>query len=1523
MKKLLTRIFSVALAAMVAVGSPAVAQQKAQKLGAGSSARSEVTMAVKDIPAQAKDARSNQLPQAKSFANHQSGLQKAKTGVARTPGKVRFNDATNMPILYGNVIYSDAWDDNSLAGVYQVPTNSSMDFNEIAIIGANAGSYGGVCYEGTYYTTNLATFWGMILGLTITGVDIETGEVVYTLDPGTSDFSCIPVGQCVDPVTGSIYGIFWNSEGNSKEFGTITYTPGGFTRTTVSTIAGNWNSLTVDASGQFYGISYESDADGNVLSSKLCKIDRTTGAVTEIGSTGYAPQYITDSCIDKASGRMFWTVCDASETGILTEVDLTTGAASLIYQFPNGEEVVGMFVPEALAEDDAPGALESFTVSFPDGNLAGSATIQTPTGTYAGGAGTGSLTINVEVEGEIVGTATAGYNSEVVVPISVTEAGSYSFVAYAQNAVGKGPKSRVNGIWVGSDTPEAPVVTLVYENGNMELSWTAVTGSINGGYINPDAVTYDVYDQDNNLKAEGLTVTTWSEPKAIPSVATSYFYKVKAIFDGNESEFGVSNKVQLGEIGVPYDSDFAENPTLEGWTVIDGNNDGKIWKVVNGEARMDYNSSLEMDDWLISPGITLEAGKAYDIEFRVKNNSTAYKEKIEVLYGMQPTVAGMTTTLLPPTEVTGSDANAMVKAYTIIPEVTGKYYVGFHGMSDADQFYLYVSYLTIVKGVESTAPNMPTNFTATPDENGEVSATITMNAPAVSVNGAALSSLDKVELYRNEELIKTWSNPTPGEPLSYVDTPAQGGNTTYKAMGYNASGFGLPAEASCFIGFDIPNTPATVNIARTANVGEVNLTWDAVTTDQSGNPLPAWAITYNVYNGGDLIASDLTTTSYSFQAVEAGEQDFVQCLVVAATSVGEGTGRYSDMIPVGTPYPGLHESGLLDTIWGLNSSGGAEWALYTDEQFSDMTSQDNDNAFFGAKGSQVGHYGDLFSGLISLENIDNPGVSFYTLNIRNDAGDADTNELAVFVRTLENDEWTPLYAKSVDDICGGVPGEWAKAIVGLADYAGQTIQVQFRATTNFYIYTFLDNITVGTMVGNDLLAKAITAPATVARGADYTVDVTVINEGVQSASGWSVDLYANGDKVATKPGSELNSGANEVVSFDQTMGAVQTDAVTYYAVVVYDGDENLDNNETEDVTVAPKASTLPGVDDLSAECVANGVKLAWSEPQTGAPQRSAGEPITEDFEDADAFSAEYGDWTFVDLDQSAVGGFQGTAIPGITPGTTTGSFWIWDQSQLGNQTFEAHSGTKYLFALFRYDDGTTDDWAISPMLSGGEQEISFWAKSYSTSYPEKIAVYYTTTDSTNPDDFEMVAGSQVNSVPGTWTLYTVTVPMGSQRFAIRSFATGSFMLMVDDVTYIPGTGAPAELLGYEVYRNGEKISGESFVEDTEFVDTNVTEGTTYDYVVVAVYNFGVGNPSNIATITYVTSGLDKLNAGISISSRRGEIVINNAADTEIMVTTVDGKVVFRGMGEPSMVIPVSEGIYIVKADKKVSKLIVK
>lgn len=1532
MKKILSRIFSVALIAAT-VASPSLAQTAKKATRASSSqAKATVTMKAQNKPERTKGAKGLNVLQHKQAAGpfREANMKKMAGRKAAGIKKAASFEAANIPTLYGGVTFQNVWSEgNTPYGIYNV-TSSQTD---IVVEGPKA-SCGGVCVDGVYYAVDGFSFWGMVF-VTVYAYDVESGEEIGSYG-GTIE-NMTYGGMTYDATTGNVYGIGLTADGSAMQLAKYEFSETACTVTAIAALEGNWNSIACDSQGQLYGISYAGVTSGDdfeVTESHLNKIDKTTGAVTLIGETGALPKYLSSATIDTKTDRMFWNVCAPDETSCLCEVDLTTGAATELFEYAQGDEIMGMYVPAPAAEAGAPAECQNVSVNFPEDNLAGTVTLTTPSTNFDGSAGSGELIVTVMANGKQVGTAETTYGKAVTVDVDLTlmGAGMYDFTIFASNEVGEGPKTKVKKVWVGADTPEATTATLTYANGNMEVSWLPVTASVNGGYFDAANLTYTVKRADGSVAAEGLTTTTFTEAVAEPATLTSYYYVVEAVCGELVSAPAQTNTVVLGAIVPPYSCDFESG--IDGWTILDANGDGKTWMEAQGAIRVSYNSSLDMDDWLITPPLKLEAGKAYNVSFQAKSNGTSFPERIEVKYGKANTAEGMTETLVPATDLTTGEWVDF--AQMLAPEEDGTYYIGFHGISDADMFYLWLDNFQIEAGVSALAPGLATNLTATPDASGALKCTVAFNAPDKTMNGQTLSSLTKVELLRGDEVIETFDAPAVGAPLSYEDTAAPQGNVTYTVIGYNDEGAGLKASVTTFVGFDLPSPVESATIQTTDTEGQVIVSWTPVTTDINGLTLPAGEVTYKLVkaegNALVTIAENLTGESYPYQAVAAGEQDFVQVGVQAVTSAGEGDLAATDMIPVGTPYNGLSESfpgGSLNYIWGLSSIDGGTVNLLGDADLEGITSQDADDGFIAIQGQYIDTGADFFSGLISLDGIENPGLVFYTYNIVGENGDADINEITVSVKELGQEEWTPVMGpKTVDELCGGVPDEWGRVQVSLGAYANKTIQFQITGIVKKYAYMFFDKFSIGSILAHDVAATVISAPGKVKTGENYTVGVTVANEGAQVAEAFSVELYADEELVETKAVETLETGKSTNVSFERTMPALATEPVTYFAKVVYAADENAENNQTSSIEVVPVVSNLPVATDLQASNVEAGIKLTWNEPNL---EGGVAEQVTDDFEDGDAFAAQYGDWTFADLDGSPVGGFQDMEIPGITSFETTGSFWIWDQSQLGNETFAAHSGSKYLFALFNAD-GTgnppvqNNDWAISPELTGDAQTISFYARSYDTSgqYPENVAVYYST-GSKEASDFIKIEGAGSNAVPGEWTEFTADLPAGAKYFAIVCESYDSFMLMVDDVTYTPaGLTANLEIAGYNVYRDGVKIN-EAPVADCEYVDSNVVEGTQYTYVVTVVYtDKGESKGSDEVVITREDVSVDGIGDGaVSIKAENGKVVVLNAEGLDVVVAAANGAVVYSGAGELKTEVAVANGVYVVTAGKTVRKVIVR
>lgn len=1486
MKKALSLVSSAALAVAMTF-SAAAAPQTARKLTAANAAGSELTRTVSMKP-NAAPSRIHPL-KARTAANVATpSLKKAmkaahlaqKTSAAKAPAA----EAASLPDLRGSVVFQSNWtQENQPTGFYKINADGTTTM-QIEEVDASGGAF---LHDGIYTATEYMEFWGMLF-ITATAYDLESGESVAVYGGETPDHVCVG-GETVDPTDGTIYAITYNADGDGLQLSKMSYGET-ISATAVAPLDGDWNSIVCDASGQLYGISYEGVMEGEnfvATSSALNKIDKNTGEVTLIGETGHAPQYLSSATIDTKTGRMFWTVNPPDETGYLCEVNLATGAATKIVDFALDDEIMGLCVVAPAAEEGAPAAVTDLAADFPEGALSGNVSFKLPTTLFDGSAATGTLSYKVLANGQQVADGTGAAGADVTAPVTVEEAGEYTIVVTASNAVGDGPKAKLT-LFIGNGTPKSPEAALVYEGGKMKLSWPAVTESADGGFIDPAAVTYSVTRIINNESgsaltvASGLTATSFEEEVAMPAEITTYHYLVVAESAGMVSAPAKSNSVTLGNIVPPYVNHFDSADALSGYTIIDGNDDGKVWTYYQGAsgadgepgaARMTYNTDLAMDDWMITPPLKLEGGKAYKVSFQARANSDAYPERVEAKWGNAATAAAMTGVIVAPTDL---GKNWVELGAYIIPEADGIYYVGIHGISDEDTYYLYVDDLTVSAASATTVPGLATDLAVANDPSGNGQATITFKAPAKTMGGETLAAITKIELSRDGNVIKTFDAPAPGDELSHEDT-AETGTHTYSVQAFNADGAGEVASVTAFVGIDKPGAPENVTMVETSTPGEVTITWDAVTVDQNGNAINSALVKYlvaeRVTTGWTpIFETPISATTYTFQAVPAGEQDFAQYAIFAVTDGGTGTGAPTDMIPVGTPYEGMEESfanGSINHILGTGfSANEGSWSLYTDSDIANVSSQDGDNGYAGMSGRYLDSSSALFTGKISLENAVNPGVSFYAYNIVVEDGDPDDNEIQLYVKEPAAAEWTALGAPYVMSQITNDEG-WALVTASLAAYKGKVIQVRFQATTKVYVNTFIDNIKIGDMLENDLHARAISAPSKVKAGADYEVAVTVNNNGTKDATAFTIKLFADGEQVAAKTVDALTAGTATTETFTLNMHALAEEPVVLHAEVEFAADEKQDNNKTAEVTVTPQISKLPAVTDLHGEADENGkAHLTWSEPDLNAAPAETG---TVDFEDGESFAQEYGDWTFVDRDGKPAGGFQDLDIPGLVHGQTPLSFMVLDVSgDEFNATFGAHSGDKYLASFYLSDGSQADDWAISPKLDGSAQTVTFFGRSYSNEYPEKIEIYYST-GSLEPADFVKIEGvggvvpSGMDQATGVaiWKEYSFDVPAGALYFAIRSCAADAFMLQLDDFTFATaGASAELSIAGYDVYRDGVKITTEPTGE-TEFTDADATDGD-HTYVVVAVYDKGISKGSNAVTVS--TTGI----ADITVDSADAE-----------------------------------------------------
>jgi len=171
-------------------------------------------------------------------------------------------------------------------------------------------------------------------------------------------------------------------------------------------------------------------------------------------------------------------------------------------------------------------------------------------------------------------------------------------------------------------------------------------------------------------------------------------------------------KTLCGSVGYPYYQNFdaVTAPTIpDCMKVTDDNADNVKWlnytsttsgmiRSTPNAMRIGYNSSADMDDWFFTPAITLAPG-TYKVSFWYRGSGT-YPEKLEVKWGTKAEAAFMTNgPIFDNNNITNTVYTEGVGYIVVGPSAGGDYYVGWHGYSDMDMFYLLVDDISITEAL--------------------------------------------------------------------------------------------------------------------------------------------------------------------------------------------------------------------------------------------------------------------------------------------------------------------------------------------------------------------------------------------------------------------------------------------------------------------------------------------------------------------------------------------------------------------------------------------------------------------------------------------------------------------------------------------------------------------------------------------------------------------------------------------------------------------------------------------------------
>ncbi|MDD7317155.1 MAG: choice-of-anchor J domain-containing protein [Prevotellaceae bacterium] len=1005
---------------------------------------------------------------------------------------------SNVPAarLRGNVISSASWASGGEKkyGLYDFTAMANpvlTPFKTSEYLNANGG---GAYYDGKLHYINFEDTWGAIFTyyyeVDMTTGEMSSGESIYNLGLLATDID-------YDPVEQRVVGCFMNEDLETYALAEVNYETK--TKRIVKQLDEPYMAVAFNGSGELYAIN---------LSGNLLKIDKTNGEETLVGFTGIR-LYDTyqSAAFDRQTGTLYWAaVPENGETGIYT-VDLTTGKANLIDNFPDNEQVVCLTVLPPQPAKDAPAAISDFKADFGTvGSNDGMISFTLPVRTVDDKPLAGTLSWKVNVNGETLLTGTGQPGQSVNKPVRLST-GNKLFTVSTSNAVGTSAETSMN-TYVGYDTPITPAnvqLTYMAADKKVKLSWDASTIGSHNGYVDKNQLTYSIvrYPAGDTLAVKLKETTAIIDAPTGAQQITNY--GVIAVNGTAQSYPGISNSMMLGDgLPVPYEETFDDASSFNGFTVVNTNNDDKMWQYFEEENSAICPASIWEDnnDWLITPFIHLDSHYAYTLSFDVKASMYSYPPEFDVAMGMAEDK--LTTSLIPTTTVTWSSYK---KASSVIKvSDTGDYLFGIHCTTKVNQFHLLVDNIKVEVLANIEAPDSITNLTVKNHNDGKAKAEITFKAPRLRLNGSALSGLSGIEVWRDDVKVKTFENPVPGETLSWVDEPETSGTYTYTFKPFNEAGEGLNHQITTMVGEDLPLTPPNVVLKRHGS--DLVLTWDNPgKKGKNGGFVNADQLKYNIYDVNEMgylvtpAMGTVSETSYTIPNVDqTGAMRTKSYVVTAVNQAGEsGFGISSEIVlgdPIEAPLSESFANGNLHSFW--YSTGSSNTVFFP----TTIRSQDNDGGCMAFSANEVGDEAVLKSGRISLAKVDAPyfAMSYYAYPGK---------QMLLSIEIYGEDD-DLLTTESIDYATMTGEEGWMTATIDLSAFKEQKfIRIFIRAKNqDTEKTTFIDNLRVdgGKTQGIDMLFGN-DSPVNV-----YSIDGVLVRSNATSLQGLPKGVYIAGDK---------------------------------------------------------------------------------------------------------------------------------------------------------------------------------------------------------------------------------------------------------------------------------------------------------------------------------------------------------------------------------------------------------------------------
>ena len=244
------------------------------------------------------------------------------------------------------------------------------------------------------------------------------------------------------------------------------------------------------------------------------------------------------------------------------------------------------------------------------------------------------------------------------------------------------------------------------------------------------------------------------------------------------------------------------------------------------------------------------------------------------------------------------------------------------------------------------APDAVDNLVATTvrEDGAGTSVELSFTAPTgYAALSQTLSSISKIEIYRDYELVHTITDATPGQSITWIDedyAALQDEDVVgYRVVAYNDAGAGFSTCCAATVGEDIPGPVSNLRM-EVADDSVVTLTWNAPTEGLNGGWFNPDAVYYEVvrYPDETVVASRLQETTFT-ETLSQG-CNYYWYTVRSYSFKGRGQAVESEGARVGTalalPYACSFNTAAEGFLWEVVDANtpipdGVTWEHYLNE----------------------------------------------------------------------------------------------------------------------------------------------------------------------------------------------------------------------------------------------------------------------------------------------------------------------------------------------------------------------------------------------------------------------------------------------------------------------------------------------------------------------------------------------------------------------------------------------------------------